>query len=74
MQDRLYACAAERQQKMLLASTIPEEDRTPAISDTSRRLAERANAGLSLQVHPTMASNQPLQPLIASNRLTWQSL
>jgi hypothetical protein len=54
VQDRLYACAAERQQKMLLASTIPDEDRTPAISDTSRRLAERANAGLSLQVRLMM--------------------
>ena len=48
VQERLYATASERQERLLRASCIPEEERMPTISETSRRLAERANAGVPL--------------------------
>ena len=78
VQERLYATAAERQEKLLRASCVPEEERMPAISDTSRRLAERAHAGLSLQDRlanksgacPSRPSSMPTELLEATHAPT----
>ena len=50
VEDRLFAVAEEKREKQFMLSMMTDSDeRTPAICETSRRIAEKANAGVSLE-------------------------